>query len=71
MHHLQMDVPFVPRIISADIVDGDILITFTDGKTARFPARVLYADLPKMTDIFTETPNEQWPRKPRPRREQR
>jgi hypothetical protein len=38
-----MENPHVPRVVEALRLDGDLLITFDDGKCAVYPATLLYA----------------------------
>jgi hypothetical protein len=40
-----MQPPITPRIVSSDLFDGGILVSFEDGTTAMFSAAVLYANL--------------------------
>ena len=40
-----MKTPTSPRIVGADKVDGDVILTFDDGMCALFPASFLYANL--------------------------
>jgi hypothetical protein len=42
-----MATPTDPRIISADRMDGGVVISFDDGKTALYPATLLRAMLPQ------------------------
>ncbi len=36
------------RVVSVDILNGDVIVTFDDGKCAVYPAAVLYTLLPQV-----------------------
>jgi len=38
------------RVVSVDRLDGDVTVTFDDGKTAVYPASVLYELLPQVSE---------------------
>jgi hypothetical protein len=40
------------KILSADRSDGGIVIAFEDGKTAHYPAEMLYAALPSLENVI-------------------
>jgi len=54
-----MDTDAKHRIVTADILNGDVIIVFVDGQTAVYPASVLYELLPQVRDglgsVTTET----------------
>ena len=46
-----MENPPIPRIVDADRLAGDLVIAFEDGKTAVYPAAILYAILPQANEL--------------------
>ena len=44
-----------PRVVSADIFNGDLLIAFADQRTAIFPAAFLHSAIPQVQEIFDIT----------------
>jgi len=36
------------RVVTADILNGEVIVTFDDGETAIYPASVLYDLLPQV-----------------------
>src|SRR5271154_3298758 len=49
-HHKSVQSPPQRRVVSVDRLDGDVLVTFDDGKTAVYPASVLYELLPQVSE---------------------
>jgi hypothetical protein len=41
----------IPRIINAERLGGDLVIAFEDGKSAIYPAAMLYAIFPQATQL--------------------
>jgi hypothetical protein len=53
-----MKKPALPRVIAADIFNGDVLIAFEDERTVFFPAAFLYQAIPQVREIFDCGPDE-------------
>jgi hypothetical protein len=46
---METDAP--PRVISADTLEGGVIITFEDGKRAIYPTSLLYTSFPQATEV--------------------
>jgi hypothetical protein len=48
---MTMDETPDPQVISAEKHHGDLLITFSDGRAALYPARLLYAVIAQAEEV--------------------
>lgn len=53
-----MTAPVSRRVQMAELLHGGVVITFSDGKSALFPAELLYTSLPQAQKLPEETDEE-------------